>query len=80
MSGFKEMVSLFNGTQSENQEPLQYGFLCKKVATTKNLCENQKDCPQLPQPQTFTLGILTYKSCIEWARMMEWIVLNEVGM
>ena len=34
-SGFKAMVFLFNGTQSDDQESLQYGFLRKKVTTKK---------------------------------------------
>ena len=33
----KAMVSLFNGTQSDNLESLRYSFLCKKVATAKTL-------------------------------------------
>ena len=35
--GCKAMVSLFNGTQLENLESLHYSFLCKKVATAKDL-------------------------------------------
>ena len=41
-SGFKAMVSLFNGTQSEDQESLQYCFLCKKVSTTKTFVKPER--------------------------------------
>ena len=36
-TGCKAMVSLFNGTQSDNLKSLRYSFLCKKVATAKTL-------------------------------------------
>ena len=38
-TGCKAMVSLFNGTQSDNHESLRYSFLCKKVAMAKNFCK-----------------------------------------
>ena len=35
--GCQAMVSLFNGTLSDNLESLRYSFLCKKVAMAKTL-------------------------------------------
>ena len=37
-AGCEAMVSLFNGTKSDSLASVRYSYLCKKVATAKNIC------------------------------------------
>lgn len=67
--GCKAMVSLFNGTQSENLESLRYSFLCKKVATAKTFVK-----PERLPPTTSATNLHSRRTYLQ---VMQWIGKNE---
>ena len=68
-TGCKAMVSLFNGTQSDNHESLRYSFLCKKLTTAKTFVK-----PERLPPTTSATNLHSRRTYLQ---VMQWIGKNE---